>query len=371
MAGLAQKGGAVHIHCRIAQTPDDIAAIRVATGECDALIGGDLVVSAGAKTLGLMQTGRTRGVVNAHEIITGEFTRDTGFRLPVDQLQLALQARLQDGLTMFNASHLAQSLMGDSIYSNMIVFGAAWQMGAIPVGYDAIVAAIKMNGTAVEQNLRAFEYGRWAYLYPQVAVEAPVEPTKTLAEKIAYRMDHLTAYQGPKLAEKYARAVKAFDDAALQDAVATGYHKLLSYKDEYEVARLHGATMAKARETLSGDLTLTYHLAPLGMSRKGADGRPQKRAFGPWVGRLFPVLARLKVLRGTPFDPFGYMAERRMERGLIAQYEADLALIKSGQITGAAAVALAALPNDIRGFGSVKDAAVREAAKTREALLAQ
>ena len=371
MAGLAQKGGAVHIHCRIAQTPDDIAAIRVATGECDALIGGDLVVSAGAKTLGLMQTGRTCGVVNAHEIITGEFTRDTGFRLPVDQLQLALQARLQDGLTMFNASHLAQSLMGDSIYSNMIVFGAAWQMGAIPVGYDAIVAAIKMNGTAVEQNLRAFEYGRWAYLYPQVAVEAPVEPTKTLAEKIAYRMDHLTAYQGPKLAEKYARAVKAFDDAALQDAVATGYHKLLSYKDEYEVARLHGATMAKARETLSGDLTLTYHLAPLGMSRKGADGRPQKRAFGPWVGRLFPVLARLKVLRGTPFDPFGYMAERRMERGLIAQYEADLALIKSGQITGAAAVALAALPNDIRGFGSVKDAAVREAAKTREALLAQ
>ena len=371
MAGLAQKGGAVHIHCRIAQTPDDIAAIRVATGECDALIGGDLVVSAGAKTLGLMQTGRTRGVVNAHEIITGEFTRDTGFRLPVDQLQLALQARLQDGLTMFNASHLAQSLMGDSIYSNMIVFGAAWQMGAIPVGYDAIVAAIKMNGTAVEQNLRAFEYGRWAYLYPQVAVEAPAEPTKTLAEKIAYRMDHLTAYQGPKLAEKYARAVKAFDDAALQDAVATGYHKLLSYKDEYEVARLHGATMAKARETLSGDLTLTYHLAPLGISRKGADGRPQKRAFGPWVGRLFPVLARLKVLRGTPFDPFGYTAERKMERALIAQYEADLALIKSGQITGDAAVALAALPNDIRGFGPVKDATVREAAKTREALLAQ
>jgi len=138
MAGLAQKGGAVHIHCRIAEDARDITAIRVATGECDALVGGDLVVSAGAKSLGLMSTGRTRGVVNAHEIITGAFTRDTEFKLPSERLTLALQARLQDGLAMFDASDLAKALMGDAIYSNMMVFGAAWQHGAVPVSGGAI-----------------------------------------------------------------------------------------------------------------------------------------------------------------------------------------------------------------------------------------
>ena len=132
MAGLEQKGGAVHIHCRISNTPEDIAAIRVSTGECDTLIGGDLVVSAGAKTLGLTKTDKTKAVVNAHEIITGEFTRDTEFRLPSDQLRLSLEARLRDNLSMFDASQLAKALMGDSIYSNMMVFGAAWQMGAVP-----------------------------------------------------------------------------------------------------------------------------------------------------------------------------------------------------------------------------------------------
>src|SRR6056297_3519137 len=169
MAGLAQKGGAVHIHCRIGEKPSDINAIRVATGECDALIGGDLVVSAGAKSLGLMQTGRTRGVVNSHEIITGDFTRDTEFRLPTQQLQLSLEARLGDHLAMFDASDLAKALLGDSIFSNMMVFGSVWQMGAIPVSYEAILGAIELNGAAVNRNIRAFELGRWAYLHPEAA----------------------------------------------------------------------------------------------------------------------------------------------------------------------------------------------------------
>jgi indolepyruvate ferredoxin oxidoreductase len=376
MAGLAQKGGAVHIHCRIANAPEDINAIRVATGECDTLIGGDLVVSAGAKTLGLMKTGRTKGVVNSHEIITGEFTRNTNFKLPVDQLQLSLEARLAEGLMMFDASDLAKALLGDSIYSNMMIFGAVWQMGAIPVSYEAILGAIELNGAAINRNIRAFELGRWAYLHPEDAA-ALLTPNvialpKTLDEKITYRAEKLVAYQGKRLAKRYHRFVEQFQDAPLQEAVAEGYHKLLAYKDEYEVARLLTETKEKAAAEFDGDLKLTYHLAPPMLTKTGADGRPVKKAYGAWMARAFPKLARLKWLRGTPFDPFGRTAERRMERALIKEYEADMREVL--QIlrpdTREAAIALARLPLDIRGFGPVKEANAREAAKRREELLA-
>ncbi len=375
MAGLAQKGGAVHIHCRLADTPEDIAAIRVSTGECDALIGGDLVVSAGAKTLGLMRTGRTRGVVNSHEIVTGEFTRNTDFKLPAEQLALSLQARLRDGLAMFDASALAKAVMGDSIYSNMMVFGAAWQQGAIPLSEDAILRAITLNGTAVERNKRAFALGRWAVLHPE-EVSRIITPDvthlpKTLAERIAFRADHLVAYQGNRLAKRYRKLVDQCN-GPLQEAVAEAYHKLLSYKDEYEVARLLLNTEAKARETFDGDLKLTYHLAPPLLAKTGADGRPRKKAYGARMARAFPVLARFKRLRGTPLDPFGYTAERRMERALIVEYERDMAevlRIVTPQ-TLDAAVALARLPLDIRGFGPVKAANAAKAAKRREELLA-
>ncbi|SEW15233.1 indolepyruvate ferredoxin oxidoreductase [Cognatiyoonia koreensis] len=375
MAGLAQKGGAVHIHCRLAYKPEDISAIRVATGECDALIGGDLVVSAGAKTLGLMKTGRTRGVVNSHEIITGDFTRNTEFRLPADQLKLSLEARLQDRLAMFDASALAKALMGDSIYSNMMVFGAAWQSGAIPLTHQAIDKAITLNGTAVKRNKQAFDFGRWAVLHPQEA-ERLIAPNvvalpKTLDDIIAFRADHLVKYQGKRLAIRYQRMLDRFQDARLKEAVAKGYHKLLAYKDEYEVARLLQETKAKARAEFDGDLELTYHLAPPVVSRTGADGRPMKKAYGRRMARLFPLLARFKALRGTWFDPFGRMEERRMERALIKEYELDIARlvdIRADQMD--AAVALALLPLDIRGFGPVKEANARKAAKRREELLA-
>ncbi|MBS1301645.1 indolepyruvate ferredoxin oxidoreductase family protein [Loktanella sp. SALINAS62] len=372
MAGLAQKGGAVHIHCRLANRPEDISAIRVATGECDALIGGDLVVSAGAKTLGLMKTGRTRGVVNAHEIITGDFTRNTEFQLPVDALKLSLSRRLSDRLALFDATELAKATMGDSIYSNMMVFGAAWQMGAIPVSLDAIRRAIDLNGAAVARNTQAFDLGRWAVLHPEqaarVAQPQVVALPQSLDDRIAYRERHLTAYQGKRLARRYRAMVDRFDDPAMREAVALGYHKLLAYKDEYEVARLLQDTQAKVRNTFDGDLKLTYHLAPPMLSRTGPDGRPVKRAFGGGIATAFPWLARLKVLRGTPFDPFGRTEERRMERALIAQYERDMDKI-ADQAPSDAAVALARLPLDIRGFGPVKQANAAKAEKTRETLL--
>lgn len=376
MAGLAQKGGAVHIHCRLANDPHDISAIRVATGECDVLIGGDLVVSAGSKTLGLTSAGRTGAVVNSHEIITGDFTRDTEFRLPVERMTLALEARLRDAVDLFDASDLAKAVLGDSIFSNMMIFGAAWQRGYLPLSHAAILEAITLNGAAVERNLRAFEIGRWAVLFPEdaAAILAPkvVNLPKTLADKIEYRAAQLVGYQSKRLAKRYRKLVEGIEDETVRDAAMQGYHKVLSYKDEYEVARLLLGTRAKARAEFDGDFKMTFNLAPPILSKMGANGRPLKREFGAWLERPLRMLAKMKRLRGTPFDVFGYTAERKMERALIKQYEADMKVVatKVTDQTRDAIVALAALPLQIRGFGPVKTKNEAQAAKRREELLA-
>jgi indolepyruvate ferredoxin oxidoreductase len=374
MAGLAQKGGAVHVHCRLAERPEDISAIRVATGECDALVGGDLVVSAGAKTLGLLKPGTAGAVVNSHEIVTGAFTRNTEFRIPADRLEVSLEARLRDRLLLLDASELARVLMGDSIYSNMLVFGASWQRGLIPVGREAILKAIELNGASVEGNKKAFEIGRWAALHPERAADVltpkVVAKPKSVSEKIDFRADHLVAYQGARLAKRYRKIVDGIADPRLKEAVAKGYHKLLAYKDEYEVARLHLDTRKKAEAEFEGDFRMTYHLAPPLFSRTGPDGRPQKKEFGAWMDRVYPLLARMKRLRGTPLDPFGYTHERRMERRLIREYERDMAeVLKDPARNLDAAVALAELPLTIRGFGPVKEANAKKAATRREELL--
>ena len=375
MAGLAQKGGAVHIHCRLAEKPEDISAIRVATGEAHALIGGDLVVSAGASTLGLTKDGQTGAVVNAHEIITGDFTRNTEFKLPTEQLKLALQARMRDRVDLFDASELARKVLGDAIFSNMLVFGAAWQRGLIPLSLEAMREAIRLNGAAVEKNLYAFDVGRWAVLHGDemaILLDADVvQLPQSLEGKISLRAQHLEAYQNKRLAIRYRKLVDAIEDLTLKEAVAKGYHKLLSYKDEYEVARLHLSTASKAAETFEGDLKLTYHLAPPMLSKTGADGRPMKKEFGAGMLRGFKILAKMKCLRGTLFDPFGRTAERRMERALIAQFEADMKVVlsKADPQTMEAVLALAELPLSIRGFGMVKEANERKAAKRREELL--
>ena len=347
----------------------------MATGECDALIGGDLVVSAGSKTLGLTKTGRTGAVVNSHEIVTGDFTRDTEFKIPHDRLSLALEARLKEGVAMFDASDLAKATLGDSIYSNMMVFGGAWQRGLLPLTLEAIQDAIRLNGAAVDNNLRAFEIGRWAVMYPEDAARVlqpnVVSLPKTLAEKIAFRQEHLTAYQGKRLAKRYAKFLDGIENAEVKAAAANGYHKLLSYKDEYEVARLLISSREKAQAEFEGDFKMTFNLAPPMLSKMGPNGRPLKREFGQWLEGPLKMLARLKVLRGTPLDVFGYTAERKMERALIAQYEKDMreVLPLLSDATQEAIVALAELPMQIRGFGPVKEANEAKAAKRREELL--
>ncbi|OOY15301.1 indolepyruvate ferredoxin oxidoreductase family protein [Thioclava sp. DLFJ4-1] len=372
MAGLAQKGGAVHIHLRIANKPEDISAIRVAVGEADCVIGGDLVVSAGAKTLGLMTTGRTGAVINSHEIVTGEFTRNRDFRLPGEQLRLSLEARLKDRVAFADTSELARQMLGDSIYSNMVVLGAAWQQGYVPLTLEAIFEAIDLNGAKPAENKRAFDLGRWAMAFPAEAAKAmAAEVMKVPVDPVEFRANHLVDYQNKRLAKRFRKLV---DEAPseLREAVAKGYHKLLAYKDEYEVARLHLSTAEKARAEFEGDFEMHFHLAPPILSKEGSDGRPKKREFGPGMERNFRLLAKLKGLRGTPFDPFGYAAERKMERALIKQYEADMSevLPKVTPDTMEIARELVELPLTIRGFGPVKAQAEQMAAKRREELLA-
>lgn len=371
MAGLAQKGGAVHIHLRLAKDPAAISAIRVAVGEADCLIGGDLVVSAGAKTLGLTALGRTGAVVNSHEIVTGEFTRNRDFRLPAGQLRLALEARLRERVAFFDATELTRHLLGDSIYSNMAVLGAAWQAGHVPLSHAAICRAIELNGANPAANRRAFELGRWALLHPREAEAACEAPPTHAPDPIAARRAHLVGYQGEALAQRF-DALVARAPEGLRLAVAQGYHKLLAYKDEYEVARLHLQTLAKARAEFAGDFRPVFHLAPPFLGGTDAEGRPKKRTFGGWMLPVFRVLAALKGLRGTAFDPFGRSAERKTERALIAQYEADMAEIlpRVTPETDPIARELAELPLAIRGFGPVKAAAVTKAAARRAELLA-
>lgn len=371
MAGLAQKGGAVHIHLRLANRPEDISAIRVATGEADCVIGGDLVVTAGAKTVGLMTQGRTGAVVNDHEIITGDFTRNRDFQVPSDRLKLSLQARLRERVAFFDASDLALRMLGDSIYSNMLVLGAAWQQGLIPLTEAAILKAIELNGAKVAENQRAFQIGRWAMAFPDQA-QRPAEVAALPADPVAYRAERLVAYQGKRLKRRFLKLVDAAP-APLREAVAKSYYKLLAYKDEYEVARLHLSTADAVARQWEGDLRLSFHLAPPMLGGKDAEGRPKKREFGPWMLRAFRVLAAMKGLRGTPLDPFGYTAERRMERRMIREYEADMAEIFAHvtEATMPVALELAELPLSVRGYGPVKEKAAQEASARREALLAQ
>jgi indolepyruvate ferredoxin oxidoreductase len=372
MAGLAQKGGAVHIHCRIGETPEDITAIRVALGECDALIGGDLVVSAQGSTLGLMApTGGA--VINRHEIITGDFTRDTAFAIPGADLHLALTARLQERARLFNATRLAETALGDTVYANMILLGAAYQQGLLPLTQEALLEAIALNGAKVPQNQQAFALGRWAMVDPDLdrkftRAEAPVQDPE------ASRLAGLRAYGSGRLARYEEMRGKLQSMAPeLQELALQSYHKLLSYKDEYEVARLLLTTKTQVAERFEGDYEISYHLAPPLLAQTGPDGRPQKRSFGAWFDWVSQGLARLSFLRETPFDPFGYSAERRMERQLIKDFESLVGRMLRDYDPERLDIwqEILSLPLNIRGFGPVKLANAKAMQKRRVELLDQ
>ncbi|MEC9367768.1 MAG: DUF6537 domain-containing protein, partial [Pseudomonadota bacterium] len=393
MSGLAQKGGAVAVHLRISDDPKQIKAIRASAAGADVVLGCDLVVTASDKILGVIREGVTTVLANSHEMMTGDFTRQPDLDLPVEQMRLALEARAGAGAAHFvDASRAAAALTGDSIAANMFLLGHAYQLGQVPVSSQAIIAAIELNKVAVQRNIDAFQWGRLAAHDPEAvaaAIEASDRPeaeeriSTSLEEVITRRVEFLTAYQNRSWAERYSRRVetiraleaeRAPGETALADAVARGLFKLMAYKDEYEVARLftEGSFARQIAKQFAGGYRIAFHLAPpiLG-GTDPATGRPAKRRFGQWMLPVFRVLARAKWLRGTKFDPFGYNAERRMERQLIADYEADLDVIAAllTPRNHARAVELARLPEAIRGFGPVKKASVTAARTRRTTLL--
>ena len=391
--GMAQKGGAVISHVRIGTTPEALHAVRLAAGGADVLLGCDLVVSASTDALGKLEPGRSRPIVNTHQTITGEFTRHPDLAFPTNTLKLSIEAAAgADACDFFEATNIATGLMGDSIATNLFMLGYAWQKGLSPIGLEALEKAIELNGTAVPMNLGAFRWGRRA-AHDRAAVERLVAPadnvvafnrlSRTLDEIVASRVKHLTAYQDATLARRYVTfidRVKSVEaktgQTGLAEAVARNYSKLLSYKDEYEVGRLYAeaAFAASIDQQFEGDYKLKFNLAPpLFASRDPKTGHLLKQEFGSWMMPMFKLLARLKGLRGTAFDPFGYMAERKQERALIGQYESLVDELLGGLTPAnhALAVKLASIPDDIRGYGHVKDAHLAKAKRKEADLLAQ
>ncbi|PKO57790.1 MAG: indolepyruvate ferredoxin oxidoreductase, partial [Betaproteobacteria bacterium HGW-Betaproteobacteria-19] len=393
MTGLAQKGGSVFSHIRLADRPEDLHAVRIAAGEADAVIGGDVVVSASVEALAKMAAGKTRAVINVAETPTSEFTHNPNWQFPLDKMQAAVrEATGPDHADFLDAQHLATTLMGDAIATNLFLLGYAWQKGMVPVSHTALMQAIELNGVALEMNRKAFLWGRRA-AHDLAAVERYARPAEavpirapTLDEVLARRIEFLTAYQDAAYAERYRQLVARVREietsrvggssARLAETVAHNYFKLLAYKDEYEVARLYTdpAFWDKVDATFEGDFEVRFHLAPPLVSRLDpATGRIPKKAFGPGIRRVFGLLAKLKGLRGTRWDVFSRSAERRAERALIDQYERDVAeLLATLSYTRLAlALDIAALPQGIRGFGHVKLRNMEEAARKRDALLAR
>ena len=381
--GFAQKFGPVLSYVRLAQTPSALNQVRIDQGAADALIGCDLVVSSSPKASGTYRRG-TRAVVNTAEMPTGDIVRLRDASLAPTRRLAALGAVLgADNLLSFDANAASERLLGDTVYANVMMLGAAWQAGLVPVSLEALTRAIALNGVAVEANGQALAWGRIAVAEPAALGPEPAAPDN-LDATIARRVAFLADYQDGAYAERYrARVARvraaeaALGSETLTDAVARALFKLMAYKDEYEVARLHRlpAFTEAIAQTFEGDYRLVHHLAPpLLAAGLDARGRPRKRAFGPWMRNAFRLLAPLKRLRGTPFDPFGRTAERRMERALIPWFEAlaDGLVARLPATSPEALAAIARLPMDIRGYGPVKEEAaarVRAAVDARLAAL--
>ena len=405
MAGLAQKGGAVFSHVQIAQRPEELFATRIATGEADLVIGCDLVVSAGNEALSKMRPRVTRAVVNGNVSPTADFLRDPNWTMPADALKRnVLDAAGEQDIDFVDANDLSVALLGDAIYTNPMLLGYAWQKGWLPLTREAIERAIELNAVAVARNQEAFLWGRRlahdAEAVRRIALPKPqakvielhrppgmVRNDTDLQALIDRRAAHLEAFQNAAWAKRYRDWVErvrrvesdrigAAGKGRLTEAVARNLSKLMAYKDEYEVARLHAdpAFVSSFKERFEGDWTIRFHLAPPLISRiDPKTGVPAKREFGPWLLPVLRALAHMKRLRGTAFDPFGYTAERRTERALITEYEALLDELLAGLTVGnhALAIELARMPDQIRGYGHVKERQLAGARQTWSELLAR
>ena len=407
MAGLAQKGGAVWSHVRIADKPEALYAARVAAGEANAVIGCDLVVTASDESIAKMRAGHTRVVINSDKSNTSDFVR--GFaaqarsgdvqKYPDPQFpQDGMEARIAEAVgadqaDFLDASRLATAIMGDSIATNLFMLGYAWQKGLVPLTRNAIIRAIEINGAAVKANITAFQWGRAAAvdmaLVAKAAQPAHVpahhQLSTTVDEVIARRKEQLTTYQDAAYAERYlalVNKVRKAEEAVspgitlLTEAVARGYYKLLAYKDEYEVARLYTDSdfLQRVEDQFEGDYKLVFHLAPpLLADKDAATGHLKKRAYGPWMLKAMRLLARFRHLRGGALDPFARSADRKLVRALITEYEALIDTVLAGlkPTNHDVAVELANLPDQMRGFGHVRERYVEHARNQQKTLMAR
>ncbi|MEZ5649487.1 MAG: indolepyruvate ferredoxin oxidoreductase family protein [Burkholderiaceae bacterium] len=373
--GFAQKFGPVLSFLKLARTPDELHSVRIDNGAADALIGCDVVVSTGDKANACLRAG-TRAVLNTAAMPTGQIVRERDASLNIEAKLVALAARVQqDPLPAIDANRLAQTLLGDTVYANMLMLGFAWQHGLVPLDLASIEQAIRLNGVQVENNLRAFAWGRLAVepnAQMQAALADPTPSPATLDALIETRAAFLADYQDRALADRFrslvgrVRAAEApLASEALTRAVAIGHFRLLALKDEYEVARLHMHPdfVAELEARFEPGYRVTHHLAPPGLTR-GTDsrGRPAKRRFGPWLRSLFGPMAAARGLRGRWFDPTRLSDERRRERAMVQWHEA---LVESW-IDGlspdnlAERVERAKRIDQIRGFGPVREASARE-----------
>ncbi len=380
MTGLAQKYGAVTSHVRIAHNPEDIQAVRIAAGGANLLLGCDSVVASGFEALSKLDRELSHAVINSHQSSTAQFIREPDMVFPQNDIERAIQDAVGRGKTyLLDATDLATRLLGDSIASNLFMVGYAYQKGLIPVSGQAIERAIELNGVRADFNKQAFLWGRRAAHDLKAVLERakPVGTQKqiatTLEEIVERRAEFLTKYQNKRYTKRYRRLVekvataeheKAKGMKGLAEAVAKSYFKLMAYKDEYEVARLYtdGSFEKQIADKFEGDVHLTFNLAPpLLAKRDPVTGHLLKREYGPWTLKAFKILAKLKSLRGTPFDIFGYSGERKHERALIKDFEklVDRLLTTLDNENHALAVEIAELAMQVRGYGHIKEESIR------------
>jgi indolepyruvate ferredoxin oxidoreductase len=389
--GLAQKNGAVVSQVRIAASGNKIHAARIGPGEIDLLLGADVVVAASPDALRKIAK-RTAIVLNTDETPTADIVTDRDTKLPTSAMMETVFARGEQGRGFtLEAIRLSQALFGDPVSANTLLLGYAWQKGLVPLSEHSIKRAIELNGAAVELNKQAFGWGRIAAVNREFVLKTAgiIESSALQRDQIRTLVERcdreLVAYQGPAYAERYRRLV----DRVIQTtaglgregekfvrAVAVNAHRLMAYKDEYEVARLYsdGRFFAELKAQFAGQRRVAVWLAPpLFSSADPITGRPTKRKFGPWIFKLFFILAKFKFLRGSKLDPFGHSAERKAERRLVAEYFATIEAV-SGRLDAASlpiAIELAELPQNIRGFGPVKHEAIIKTSARQTALRAQ
>lgn len=388
MTGMSQKNGSVTSHIRICDSRENLRAQRIATGDADLILGCDILTSGAQDAISKMRPGRTHAVINTHETPTGHFARNPDWQFPTEQVRKLIDEAVDGHASYIDATSLATALMGDSIASNLFLLGFAFQKGLIPLSEAALLRAVELNGVAVDSNKKSFLWGRRAaanlarvqeFAFPAKPVLLQIP--QSLDSLIKRRSTFLTDYQNAEYAARYLDLVQQVRTAEaklgqgqrLSLAVAKSLFKLMAYKDEYEVARLYtsGEFADKLSSQFEGDFRLKFHLAPPLFAKKDADGKLQKASFGSWIMPVFGLLAKCKGLRGTRLDVFGYTAERKSERQLIKDFQADiltlLPLLQQDNLN--LAIDFASLPEKIRGFGHVKEKAIKDFYQSKAGVL--